>query len=136
MNNGVLCDYTTKVEADTLVYAGKYGDQQDTTVLPSTEPTTTQPSTVPTTTEPTTEPTTVPLHKYIYGDVDLNDAVTIADATMIQKYLSKFTTFSDVQKVLADVSDDSSITIKDATLIQKYLAKISATSKIGQPYYA
>ena len=136
MNNGVLCDYTTKVEADTLVYAGKYGDQQETTVLPSTEPTTTQPSTVPTTTEPTTEPTTVPLHKYIYGDVDLNDAVTIADATMIQKYLSKFTTFSDVQKVLADVSDDSSITIKDATLIQKYLAKISATSKIGQPYYA
>ncbi len=59
---------------------------------------------------------------YRRGDVDLDGAITIKDATAIQKNLSNMETFNNVQNYLADYDFDRAITIKDVTAIQKYLA--------------
>ena len=56
------------------------------------------------------------------GDVNENNRIDIADATMIQEHLVKLTTLSETQLLAADVNNDSYISIHDATAIQKYLA--------------
>lgn len=64
-------------------------------------------------------------YRYI-GDVDGDDAVTILDATAIQKYLVSIHPFSKLQKYLGDVDNSKTTDILDATLIQKKLASIPA----------
>lgn len=56
------------------------------------------------------------------GDVNLDGKVTIADVTMLQKFLASLSTFNDLQKKAAEVSGDGNLSINDATSIQKYLA--------------
>lgn len=56
------------------------------------------------------------------GDVDLDSEITIADATLIQKYSARICGLSDVQLENADINGDVNINIIDATLIQEYLA--------------
>lgn len=68
----------------------------------------------------------------LMGDVDLDGAVKIKDATLIQKALAKLAELDDKQDVLADVTEDGKVNIKDATAIQKYLAKIETPYKTGQ----
>lgn len=58
-------------------------------------------------------------------DVDLDGLVSITDATLVQKYVSKLSALSDIQKDLADCDDDGDITIKDATYIQKIIVNLS-----------
>lgn len=56
------------------------------------------------------------------GDVNLDGQVTIADATLIQKYLAEREELSDIQKSNAIIfSYNPSITIENATYIQKSL---------------
>ncbi|MGN0477698.1 MAG: starch-binding protein, partial [Ruminococcus sp.] len=93
----------------------------------STEPTTesTEPTTVSITetTEATTEPgTTVPV-TYELGDVNMDGFINIQDATVVQRYISRFITLTDKQLELADVDDDNRVCIIDATKIQKYVTK-------------
>lgn len=57
----------------------------------------------------------------LYGDVDLDGKVTVKDATLVQKYLVKDSTLTDLQKYAANVFDNDEINIKDATYIQKYV---------------
>ncbi|MBQ8572220.1 MAG: dockerin type I repeat-containing protein [Ruminococcus sp.] len=68
----------------------------------------------------------------LLGDVDLDEAVKIKDATLIQKYLAKLATLEGIQISAADVTEDGKVNIKDATAIQKYLAKIETSYKTGQ----
>lgn len=56
------------------------------------------------------------------GDVNLDSEITIADATLIQKYLARICDLSDVQLENADTDNDGHISIIDATRIQEYLA--------------
>ncbi len=58
------------------------------------------------------------------GDVNLDGAVNINDATDIQRYLARLKEFSDEQIAAADTDGNGNITIQDATQIQKYLAKL------------
>lgn len=58
------------------------------------------------------------------GDCDLDDRVTVKDATMIQKYLVKSTSFTPLQEYASEVDGDNKVTIKDATMIQKKCAEI------------
>ena len=58
----------------------------------------------------------------VLGDVDLDSEVTVADATLIQKYLARICDLSDVQLENADTDNDGHISIVDATRIQEYLA--------------
>ncbi|MDO5124121.1 MAG: S8 family serine peptidase [Eubacteriales bacterium] len=56
------------------------------------------------------------------GDVNMNGNVSIADATLIQKYVSALATLTADQLVIADVNYSGTVTTKDATAIQKYVA--------------
>lgn len=58
------------------------------------------------------------------GDVDLDERVTVKDATLIQKSIANALTLDSLQQCLAEVDGDGKITVKDATLIQKKCAKL------------
>ena len=105
---------------------------EPTTAAPTTEPTTVAPTTEPTTVAPTTEaPTTEPV--VLYGDVNGDGVITIADATEIQKMGLGMVEVS----ALADVNNDGRISILDVTLVQKYLVGGYAnTGLVGVPAVA
>lgn len=50
--------------------------------------------------------------------------VTVADATLLQKYVVGIATLTDDQKLLADCNGDGVIDVRDATYIQKTIVKI------------
>ncbi len=58
------------------------------------------------------------------GDVNLDGKVTVADATLLQKYLASMVQLNDLQKKTAEVTGDSNLSISDATTIQKHIAGI------------
>lgn len=68
----------------------------------------------------------------LLGDVDGDGAVTIIDATAIQRHLASIPTLAYVEEV-ADTDLDGSITIIDATYIQRWLACLKTNDKIGKP---
>lgn len=95
-------------------------------------PTTTAP--VPTTTVPAPTVTAPPVGTMIYGDVNGDGDVTIADATLIQKHSVGLTSIADKYLVLGDVNADGVINVLDATMIQKYLVGDQYWGLTGQPY--
>lgn len=58
------------------------------------------------------------------NDIDLDNSVTVADATLLQKYIANISTLTDDQKLLADCNGDGVINVRDATYIQKTIVKI------------
>ena len=70
---------------------------------------------------------------YIIGDTDLDNVVTIKDATLLQFYIAKLAKLTDKQLLLADVDHDNVNTIKDTTCIQLYLAHVLKNTDIGTP---
>ncbi len=57
-------------------------------------------------------------------DIDLDNSVTVADATLLQKYIANISTLTDDQKLLADCNGDGVIDVRDATYIQKTIVKL------------
>ena len=55
------------------------------------------------------------------GDVNQSGSATIADATLIQKYIAKIAGFTLLQQNLADINKDGKVDINDVTALQKYL---------------
>lgn len=68
----------------------------------------------------------------ILGDANLDGAVSVADATEIQKYLAESADFGIRQEVAANV-DNTKININSVTQIHKYLSGYTAEASIGQP---
>lgn len=103
------------------------------TIPPVTETPSEPASSEPKETENTDE-TTLPPNFVFYtlGDTDLNDKVTIKDATLIQKHLAMITELENEALLAADANEDQNITIKDTTEIQKFLANFPANEKIGE----
>lgn len=60
----------------------------------------------------------------IVGDVNEDNVISVLDATLIQKYLSNYVDFNDVQEISADFNDDGIVNIEDSTCIQKELVNI------------
>lgn len=58
----------------------------------------------------------------LLGDVNMDGAVSITDATEVQKGIAGLLSLNEYQNKLADVNKDGSVSIIDATQIQKYLA--------------
>lgn len=58
------------------------------------------------------------------GDADLDNTVSISDATCIQKSLAGLCQFTSYQNGLSDVDKNGEVTIDDATTIQMYLAQL------------
>ena len=62
-----------------------------------------------------------PNNTYKIGDANGDEKVTVADITVIQKYLANRLQLSNEQLIACDVNKDGVVNIEDATLIQKYL---------------
>lgn len=60
----------------------------------------------------------------LYGDVDNDGVISVADATLIQRYNADLITLTDEQIERADVNFDGKVDILDSTLICKYVAEI------------
>ncbi|MCH5298743.1 MAG: hypothetical protein J1E96_06485 [Ruminococcus sp.] len=112
------------------------------TTAPTPEAPTTE-STVPTTestpavtesssSSETTPPVTV--DGLIYGDVNLDESINIADVTAIQKHLVEYAPLTGNGLLVADVDGNGKVNIKDATKIQMYSLEMPNTGKVGQPY--
>lgn len=71
--------------------------------------------------------------KRLIGDVNSDGAVSIADATDIQKYLAYIIDLDDEAHICADTDGNGSISIADATYLQKYLAGIISDFPANQP---
>lgn len=69
---------------------------------------------------------------YLYGDVDFSSAVTVKDATMVQKFCTGLETLSALQQTVAKVTGRDTVTIKDATAIQKLVAGVIAELPAGK----
>lgn len=95
-----------------------------------TEPSTD--STVPATS--TAKPTT-PKKRYIKGDVDLDERVSVKDATLVQKFSADLSPLDNLQKLLANCDGTEGINVKDATLIQKHCAGFINQGNVGSEVY-
>ncbi len=72
----------------------------------------------------------------MFGDVDGDGAITISDATIIQRAGIDLKQLSTFQKELADVNGDGRVSVLDTTCIQKYLAEyVSGYGITGKSYY-
>ncbi|MEE0858926.1 MAG: dockerin type I repeat-containing protein [Acutalibacteraceae bacterium] len=73
---------------------------------------------------------------YLYGDVNKDGKINVADATLIQKYIVGLSSFDETTKILADVNNDGAINVIDTILIQKYIIgyDVSSTTRIGDVY--
>lgn len=73
--------------------------------------------------------------KYIYGDINQDGEVTVQDATLLQKYVTKLAELNDVQKECAMFDHMDKITVKSATKIQKYIANPELDTLVGASFY-
>ena len=111
-----------------------------TTEPPATESTTTEPpvteTTIPaepeTTPAPTTaEPTTTePVGEEMYGNVNLDDTVSIVDVIMLNKAVLGVETLNAQQKINADVNLDGECSAEDSLIILKHLVDLVTTLPI------
>ena len=110
-----------------------FGDNHSWTVytgptITPTQPTPTQPKptqpapTQPMPTQPAATQPADPSGKLLIGDADMDNAVTIFDATCIQRHMAGIRRMTGTALTLADVDKDNSVTMIDATKIQRYLA--------------
>lgn len=83
-------------------------------------PTPTPEPTVKPTPEPTPQPTESPV-KYLVGDIDGDNNVSVIDATAIQRHASKTKLLTGKALMAADVDLNGDISVIDATCIQMYL---------------
>ena len=89
--------------------------------------------TEPPTEPPTEAPTEAPpiTYYYILGDVDGNGAITIMDATALQRVLAELDTEQVEGKLLRGKIVGETAGIMDVTAIQRYLAQYTDTHGIG-----
>lgn len=66
------------------------------------------------------------LYGLVRGDITKDDSITIADATLLQKYVVGAVDFDDLQLFNSDVNHDGQINIVDSTLIQKYIVGLDS----------
>ncbi len=68
----------------------------------------------------------------LLGDADTDGAVTVLDATAIQRSLSDFETVP-FDEIAADVDSDGEVMITDVTFIQRHLADMDIPYPVGEP---
>lgn len=102
------------------------------TPSPTSTTATTQPQTSsPTESESTSQTITGDI---MYGDVNLDGGINIADVTTIQKHVAQIITLTGDACSVADVDGDGIVKIKDATCVQKSIAKMNGSGKTGEKY--
>ena len=68
----------------------------------------------------------------LLGDADLDEKITIKDATVVQKSTAKLVTLEGNAVLAADADKSEQVNIKDATVIQKYVAGIAVDTPVGE----
>lgn len=68
---------------------------------------------------------------YLYGDVNLDQKISITDAIIVQKNVLKAVTFSELETKIADVDASGEVTMRDAILVQKYTIKLISEFSAG-----
>ena len=112
------CD-TFKIDSITV-----YTDKNPKGSVTTTAATTTTAKTTVATTTTTTPSTAKPEYDAkatLYGDVNIDGKVTIADAVLLNKYLVKSASLTDTQKANSDCKLDNIITSDDTLAILKYI---------------
>lgn len=74
----------------------------------------------------------------IFGDINLDNAVSIIDSTELQKYLANMVSLdklTEIDENLLDINNDGAVNIEDATELQKHLADLQADEKIDKVAY-
>lgn len=74
----------------------------------------------------------------IFGDINLDNAVSIIDSTEFQKYLANMVSLeklTEIDKNLLDINNDGAVNVEDATELQKHLADLQADEKIDKVAY-
>lgn len=71
--------------------------------------------------------------QYLYGDVNGDGTIGMADVTLIQNYLASAAILNEAQLQRADVNADGKVSIQDVTCIQLYLAGSAHNSRTGTP---
>ncbi len=66
----------------------------------------------------------ITVHTVMYGDLNGDEKVTIADSILIARYLAKYSDLTDMQKMAADVTGDGNVTVADAVKLLQYLADL------------
>ena len=61
--------------------------------------------------------------KVIKGDADGDGVVTVADVTLIQRYIAEFNITGKFDRKAADINGDGTVSIDDVTIIQRFLAE-------------
>lgn len=74
--------------------------------------------------------------KTLLGDTDGDGKITVADVSLIQKYLAKYNVSDSFNIEAADSDGNGRVTIVDATFIQKYIAKMKAPKGIGKQIFS
>lgn len=70
--------------------------------------------------------------KVMYGDVNNDQKITSADATLSLRAAAKLITLEEEQNTAADVNGDLKVTSADATLILRYAAKLITQFPVEQ----
>ena len=70
-----------------------------------------------------------PTEQILYGDVNNDGVINVADATLVQKHAADIIKLTDDQLKRADVNFDGIVNVHDSTLIRKYAADIISSFK-------
>ena len=70
-----------------------------------------------------------PTEQILYGDVNNDGIINVADATLVQKHAADIIKLTDDQLKRADVNFDGIVNVHDSTLIRKYAADIISSFK-------
>lgn len=127
-NNGAdqIENGTTIKKGESKIFEnGSWKDYYKSTPTPATQ--------APTSVQPTTAKPVVT--GGLYGDANLDNTVSVKDATELQRHFALLTKLSSSALARCDVNSDGNVTIKDATCIQYYLALIKThAGKTGQAF--
>lgn len=111
--NNASVEYGSAVEAGAVI------------VVAQTEATTTTTTAVVTTTTTDTKPvdvtTTAPVGDVYYGDVNLDNTISMVDLVYLNKSIAKLIALNSQQTLNADVKKDNSIVSSDAAVLLQYL---------------
>ncbi|MGN0630333.1 MAG: dockerin type I repeat-containing protein, partial [Ruminococcus sp.] len=121
---------TTETTAETTTVSNTTESQETTTTetttvseSTTTTQTTTGESVTTTETETSTTTETVPVGDVKYGDVNLDDSISVLDVIYLNKYLAKILKLNDQQMANADCCNDTVINSTDASILLRYTIK-------------
>ena len=79
-----------------------------------------------------TEPATEPQKSILLGDADGDGVITVADATIIQRYLAEIDVPVFIETA-ADADEDGTVDAMDATVIRRLVAGLQSFPNIDTP---